>query len=79
MSTVSPAKQAQHVVDGHTAAIAFMTAMRTSSPTGDELTAIVQTHSHPLAEESRLFLKGFLRQLQKTLEHAAARQKGISL
>jgi predicted metal-dependent hydrolase len=78
MSDVSPAKQAQHVVDGHAGAIAFLNALRTSTPTGNELATLANTHTHPLSEESRLFMRGFLRQVQKFLEQAA-QQKGFRL
>lgn len=62
---------------GHQAAVAFLDALRTSLPTGDDLATIVNTHSHPIAESDRLFLRGFLRFLQKTIEHADALQKEI--
>ena len=67
-------QKAQHVVDGHSAAVAFVDALRTSSPTGDELADILKTHSHPLAESNRLFLLGFVRQIQKVLEAQSAAQ-----
>lgn len=79
MIQISAAKQAQLVIDGQRAAIAFLDSLRTTAPQGDELTAIIKTYSYPIAETDRLFLKGFVRQIQKFIEQAAAQKKGISL
>lgn len=71
MSALTPGRQAQIVVEGHAAAVAFIESLHTSSPTGDELLQVLKNHSYAIDERHRLHLSGFVRQLQKSLVQAA--------
>lgn len=76
MSALSPGRQAQIIVEGHAAAIAFIDGLHTSSPTGDELLQVLKNHSYAIDERHRLHLKGFVRQVQKFIEQHTAQPKG---
>ena len=77
MSALSPGRQAQIVVEGHAAAVAFIEGLHTSSPTGDELLQVLKNHSYAIDERHRLFLRGFVQQIFKALIQAA-QQKGTA-